>query len=95
MKPCAACGFLTLRRLCHFCRRTFELIQTRCCVTCGAAVAEGDSVRVEGKCSECLSRNHPVSKGTRWLLKQAAAARYNERRRSDSPLPKTARKIAA
>lgn len=72
---CAACGLATSRELCNFCSRTAELIRQRRCVSCAAPVFE-DGKNVQGKCGNCLARNHRLSRGTRWLLHKSAQARY-------------------
>lgn len=77
---CAACGQRDpASLLCHFCARTRDLILADRCVSCCEPVDRDFDARVEGRCAECRSRNVIVSHGTRWLLNQAAAARYYAR----------------
>lgn len=73
---CAACGTDTVRRLCYFCSRTVALHRARRCVSCTGPVADVDFPNVQGKCSDCLARNHRAGPGTRWVLRKAAVARY-------------------
>ncbi len=75
MTRCAACHVPTTRRLCYFCTRTVALIQARRCVSCLAPVNDDDSIRVQGKCGECLERGSALGVGTRWVLHQATRAR--------------------
>jgi hypothetical protein len=73
---CAACGQATLHELCYFCTRTVELVKARRCVSCTQPVTDADFPNVQGKCLDCLARNHRLSSGTRWVLRQASKARY-------------------
>lgn len=74
MNDCAACGLPDIEaRLCHFCRRTAELIRTFRCVACARPLLSGWSKRHEGKCWDC--RRVRVSQGTVYLLNAASRAR--------------------
>lgn len=78
MRKCAACGLETGHesRLCAFCRRTKDLIVSRRCVTCTTWILDDYNTRIEGQCMTCRRDRTAMCAGTRWLLLQAAQARY-------------------
>lgn len=75
-RRCNGCGVWTVRPLCQFCEKTADLIRSRRCVFCEAPVLDQDAERIQGKCGDCLSRNHRSGPATRWLLRQYTKARY-------------------
>jgi hypothetical protein len=80
VSACSTCGIGTTRpHLCNFCQRTVELIRSQRCVSCTATLDQLDTLRQEGRCAKCRSRNVKVAAGTRRLLLLAAKARYRER----------------
>jgi hypothetical protein len=76
---CRACGLWTSNRLCQFCRTTVGLIKAHRCVSCTEPINGHDTLRHEGRCAECRSRNVVVSAATRGLLILAARARWQQR----------------
>lgn len=78
---CLACGLDVEGDFCHFCRRTIDLIKADRCVSCTKPLDPLGTIRREGRCDECRSRNHELSQATRHLLILASKARYRERLR--------------
>lgn len=82
-KPFVCCGIVLPAgvRHCAYCRTTIRLIRGRLCVLCMAPVGD-DTLRDEGRCAECRSRNVKVSRETAHLLRLAAKARQYARARA-------------
>jgi len=80
MKPCRACGLFVDRDLCAFCRRTVRLIRSQRCVSCTGPVSATETIRQQGRCSDCRHDNVRMSAATRLLLKEHADSRYHAKR---------------